>query len=173
MMKKVLLATLCASAFGLSACDKKPNEVTTANTTATETVQSFSNNVKEDIRSDLDQIEKLSNTKAQEALSFQNEVMEAAQKGDKAALDKVVDSMEKYVDNFNDELEALKLKSKEVDSIRNKMKESNELGLDLAEAGVETPPNVDKINELQKKATELQQALLQEMQTLQTQITTS
>ena len=39
------------------------------------------------------------------------------------------------------------------------------------EAGVETPPNMEKITELQKKATELQQSLLQEMQTLQTKVT--
>ncbi len=172
-MKKLILASLCAVALGLTACEKKPNdaETTTSTTTAATTVTALSNGVDADIRADLDKIQTLSNAKAQEALKFQNDVMQAAQKGDKAALDAVVDSMDKYVDSFNDELEALDLKSAEADSIRDKMKESNDLGLDLAEAGVETPPNMEKITELQKKATELQQSLLQEMQTLQTKVT--
>lgn len=175
-MKKLIIASLCAAALGLTACDKKSAE-TTSTQTETQTapatvVTSLSNGVVDDIRTDLDQIQTLSNTKAQEALKFQNDVMQAAQKGDKAALDAVVDSMEKYVDSFNDELEALNLKSSEADSIRDKMKESNDLGLDLAEAGVENPPNMEKITELQKKATELQQSLLQDMQALQTKINT-
>ena len=172
-MKKLILASLCATALGLTACEKKPNdaETTTSTTTAPTTVTALTNGVDADIRADLDKIQTLSNAKAQEALKFQNDVMQAAQKGDKAALDAVVDSMDKYVDSFNDELEALDLKSSEADSIRDKMKESNDLGLDLAEAGVETPPNMEKITELQKKATELQQSLLQEMQTLQTKVT--
>lgn len=172
-MKKLILAALCATALGLTACEKKPAENTTAATesAAPTTVVSLSNGVVDDIRGDLDKIQTLSNAKAQEALKFQNDVMQAAQKGDKAALDAVVDSMEKYVDSFNDELEALSLKSSEADSIRDKMQESNDLGLDLAEAGVENPPDMNKINDLQKKATELQQSLLQEMQTLQTKVT--
>lgn len=173
-MKKILIASLCLSALGLTACDKKTNETATTAQTTTPTVATttaaLSQGVTEDIRTDLDQIHTLSNAKAQEALKFQNDVMQAAQKEDKAALDAVVDSMEKYVDDFNDELEALKLKSSEADSIRDKMKASNELGLDLAEAGIETPVDMNKITELQKKATELQQSLLQEMQTLQTQV---
>ena len=172
-MKKLILASLFAVALGLTACEKEPNdaETTTSTTTAPTTVTALTNGVDADIRADLDKIQTLSNAKAQEALKFQNDVMQAAQKGDKAALDAVVDSMDKYVDSFNDELEALDLKSSEADSIRDKMKESNDLGLDLAEAGVETPPNMEKITELQKKATELQRSLLQEMQTLQTKVT--
>lgn len=179
-MKKLLLASLCMTAFALTACDKKPNEATpsTENTTATTNapvtnstdVGAMSNNVIADIRSDLDQIQTLSNAKAQEALKFQNEVTQAAQKGDKAALDQVVEQMDQYVDSFNDDLEALNLKSHEGDALREKMKDSNELGLELAEEGVKTPPNTDKINALQKKATDLQQSLLQDMQSLQSKV---
>lgn len=172
-MKKLIIASLCATALGLTACDKKQNEAETTSTTANApaVIAALSHGVDADIRADLDKIQTLSNAKAQEALKFQNDVMQAAQQGDKAALDAVVKSMDQYVDRFNDELEALQLKSSEADSIRDKMKESNDLGLDLAEAGVETPPNMEKITELQKKATELQQALLQEMQTLQNKVT--
>ena len=173
-MKKLLLASLCMTAFALTACDKKPNDSTSTSTekttTATASTASLSNNVVADIRSDLDQIQTLSNTKAQEALKFQTDVTQAAQKGDKAALDKVVKQMDEYVDTFNDELEDLKLKSSEGDAVRSKMKESNKVGLELAEEGIKSPPDVTKITELQKKATEIQQALLQDMQSLQAKV---
>ena len=78
--------------------------------------------------------------------------------------------MEKYVDSFNDDLEALKLKSTEANGLRDKMKDSNELGLELAEAGVETKPDMNKVNELQKKAVDLQQSILTDMQALQAKI---
>lgn len=173
MMKKLILATLCATAFGLTACEKKPNEATMNSTeSSAASITTLSHGVNEDIRLDLETIQSLSNAKAQEALKFQEDVMQAAQKADKAEIGRVVASMDNYVDKFNDELDALQLKSSEADSIREKMKESNDLGLDLAEAGVETPPDMDKINALQKEASELQQTLVQDMQRLQNQVTT-
>lgn len=173
-MKKLLIASLCMTAFTLTACDKKPNESATATseTQAPATMTALSNNVVADIKSDLEQIESLSNAKAQEALSFQTEVTQAAQNGDKKALDTVVDKMEKYVDSFNNDLEALKLKSTEADVLRDKMKDSNDLGLELAEAGVETNPDMNKVTELQKKAVELQQSILTDMQALQAKVKT-
>ena len=91
-MKKLILASLCAVALGLTACEKKPNDAeTTTSTTAATTVTALTNGVDADIRADLDKIQTLSNAKAQEALKFQNDVMQAAQKGDKAALDAVVE----------------------------------------------------------------------------------
>lgn len=171
-MKKLLIASLCMTAFTLTACDKKTNESTTAQpeAQAPATMTALSNNVVADIKSDLEQIEMLSNTKAQEALSFQTEVTQAAQNSDKKALDAVVDKMEKYVDSFNNDLEALKLKSTEADVLRDKMKDSNDLGLELAEAGVETKPDMNKVTELQKKAVELQQSILTDMQALQAKV---
>ena len=47
------------------------------------------------------------------------------------------------------------------------MKESNNLGVEMSEAGLATSPDPQKIMELQKKGTELQQSLLTEMQALQ------
>lgn len=171
-MKKLLVASLCMTALALTACDKKTNpdsSSTQAENTAT-VVTTLSDNVLTDIRSDLDQIQTLSNAKAQEALKFQTDVTDAAQKGDKAALDTVVDQMKTYVGAFNDDLKALALKSKEGDAVRIKMQESNNLGLELAQAGVKMPPDMNKITELQKKAIDSQQALLQDMQALQTKI---
>ncbi len=173
-MKKLLIASLCMTAFTLTACDKKTNDSTTVQpeAQAPATMTALSNNVVADIKSDLEQIETLSNTKAQEALSFQTEVTQAAQNSDKKALEAVVDKMEKYVDSFNHDLEALKLKSNEADALRDKMKDSNDLGLELAEAGVETKPDMNKVTELQKKAVELQQSILTDMQALQAKVKT-
>lgn len=171
-MKKLLLATLCASAFALTACDKKPNETaSTASSSepvAAQPAVTLSQDNAADIKSDLTQIQTLSTAKAKEALEFQNEVTQAAQKNDKAALQGVVDKMKSYVDGFNKDLDALTLKSTEVDSIRGKMKESNNLGVELSQAGIASSPDMAKITELQKKATELQQGLLTDMQALQT-----
>lgn len=171
-MKKLLLSTVCITALGLSACDK--TQKTEADTNATQTTNSsptaLSHDNVSDIRSDLDAIQTLSNSKAQEALKFQTDVTQAAQKGDKAALDQVVKSMDQYVDDFNDALDDLKLKSAEGISLKDKMKEANELGLDLAEEGVKMPPDNNKVMELQNKSTQLQQELLKEMQALQNKV---
>lgn len=171
-MKKLLIASLCTTAVFLTACDKKSNDQSSP--TATETVQSntLSTNVNADIQHDLDLLDQISNTKAQEALAFQNEVTQAAQNNNKAELDAVVEKMDNYVDQFNDDLDKLALKSTEGASLRDKMKESNELGLDLAEAGVKEKPDMNEITELQKKAVELQQSLLQDMQNLKNQVGT-
>lgn len=171
-MKKLLLASMCMTTLALAACDKKPNENTTAVAEKNDTpaMTTLSNNVMADIKTDLAQLEMLSNTKAQEALSFQTEVTQAAQSGDQKALEGVVDKMEKYMDTFNDDLDALKLKSTEASNLREKMKQSNELGVELAEAGIEKNPNMEKINELQKKGVELQESILKDMQDLQSKV---
>lgn len=171
-MKKLLIASLCTTAIFLTACDKKSAEQTNENatTTKTQTVASLSTNVKADIQHDLNLLDQISNTKAQEALAFQSEVTKAAQNNNKAELDTVVEKMDQYVDRFNDDLDKLALKSTEGVSLRDKMKESNELGLDLAEAGIKEKPDMNEINELQQKAVALQQSLLQDMQALKAKV---
>lgn len=175
-MKKLLIASLFMTTFALTACDKKNANENTENVSEsanTSTMTSLSNNVLPDIKADLAQLETLSNTKAQEALSFQTEVSKAAQSGDPKALEAVVTKMDQYMDQFNDELDALKLKSTEAANLREKMKDSNELGLELAEEGIKKSPNMEKINELQKKGVDLQQTILKDMQDLQTKVNTA
>lgn len=171
-MKKLLIASLCITAFALTACDKKTNDATstTSQTTNTAQASSLSHDNAGDIKSDLQQLQTLSNTKSQEALAFQDEATEAAQKGEKPALEALVKKMESYVTNFNKDLEGLNLKSSEASAVRDKMKKSNDLGLALAKAGIETPPNMTKITGLQKEATDLQQALLADMQSLEIKV---
>lgn len=177
-MKKLLLASLCMASVALTACDKKPNEAATTTGTdnqpvATQAAVALSKDVAANIKSDLIQIQTLSTNKAKEALAFQNEVTQAAQKNDKAALQGIVEKMKSYTEGFNKELDALTLKSSEVDAVRSKMKEANNLGVELSEAGLKNPPDMNEINTLQKKATEMQQALLTEMQNLQTKANTA
>lgn len=171
-MKKLLIAALCLTTFTLTACDKKPADVETTKTETTiaTPVSALSSNVPADIKTDLEQLQTLSNAKAQEALSFQADLTQAAQTGEKKTLDAVVDKMDTYVDHFNDELDALKLKSSEATTLREKMKESNDIGLDLAEEGIKAQPDMNKINELQKKAIDHQQSILKDIQDLQSKI---
>lgn len=173
-MKKVLIATLCASAFALTACDKKPADASAAtDSKPAAAAVSLSSNNAADIKSDLAQIQTLSTAKAKEAIEFQNEVMQAAQKGDKTALEGVVGKMKAYVDGFNKELDGLALKSSEAVSVREKIKESNNLGVEMSEAGLASKPDPKKIEELQKQGMALQKSLLTEMQALQTKANTA
>ena len=122
-MKKSLLASLCVAALALTACDKKTNEAPASSATTTQPVTaSLSSNNSADIKSDLDQIQMLSNKNSQEALGLQNKANQAAQKGDKAALTSTVAQMKTYINKFNQELDALKLKSSEVNVVRDKIK---------------------------------------------------
>lgn len=165
-MKKLLIATLCATAFTLTACDKKPTE---ANGTTAAAV-SLSQNVTADIKADLAAIESLSQTKAQEAMEFQSKLLEAAQKNDKAAVDGVLKGMKDAVESFNNDLKGLSLKSSEVDAVRNKMTETNKISVELTEAGMQAQPDQNKIMELSKKSNELQQQLMADMKELQAKV---
>ena len=101
--------------------------------------------------------------KASEAIDFQSKVTEALSKNDKAALEQVFKDMQAYVEDFNQGLDALDIKSTEAEAIRKLIKEGNILGVDLAQEGMSSKPNIDKINELTKKATETQKELLSQM----------
>lgn len=171
-MKKLLLTVLCTTALTLTACDKTPNEAPThvSNTTAPAVALSTDNLA--DIKTDFAALQTMSTDKAKEALSFQTEIMQAAQTGDKAALTGMVDKLKTYVEGFNKDLDNLALKSSEVASLRDKMKESNQLGLEMSEAGLSDKPDAEKIMELQKKATEVQHSIITETQALQSKVNT-
>ena len=166
-MKKLLIATLCMSALALTACDKKTAD-TKATTDNAVTTVTYSNNVTTDMRSDLEQIQSLSNAKAQEALKFQTEIAESAQKGNKDALKDVISNMSSYVESFNKDLDSLPLKSTEGNNIRTKIKDVNSMSVELANASMQSSPDIEKLTALQKKAVELQQSLLKDMQDIQT-----
>ncbi|MDQ8954407.1 hypothetical protein RFH42_15770 [Acinetobacter rudis] len=160
-MKKILIATLCATALTLTACDKKSTDTAAA----TPAVQLSTNNTA-DIKADLAAIETLGTAKAKEALEFQNKIMQAAQTGGVEAVKETMTSMEKFTQDFNKDLDALTIKSTEVDSIRNKMKASNDTSLEMIKMTTSGKPDQNKIMELQKKATTIQQELITETQAL-------
>ncbi len=164
-MKKLLIATLCASAFALTACDKKTADTATAKETAP--AVALSSNNAADIKSDLAAIKALSIAKAQESTEAQTKLLESAKTGDKAAVEEMVKGMKTFTEGYNKELDALALKSSEVDSARQKMKEFQNVNVELSEAAISAKPDPTKMGELAKKAGELQQALAAEMQKLE------
>ncbi len=124
------------------------------------------------IKDEFSTIEKLSAHKAKEALTLQNEVIQAAQKSDKAALQMIVNRMKKFVEDFNQELDTLTLKSPEVNSIRTKTKQINNLSIQLSEEGLRHSPDWEKIEELQVEAIELKEILSTEILNVQNKIDT-
>ena len=182
-MKKILLASLCMTALTLTACNKKPNEApatTTQDTTVTTTTpattemsaknMTLSSNNITDIKNDLSKLQTLSNSRAKEAVDFQNKATQAAQKGDKTTLDRTVADMKTYIMKFNKELDDLTLNSSEVDTMRNKIKKSNDLGMQISEEGTAKSPDMKKMTELQNEAAKLQKELINDMQALETKI---
>ena len=171
-MKKLLAVTMCISTLGLIACsDNKTTSNENMGKTEVTAVQkiSYSENTPKDIKSDLEKIQNLSNDKAQEALKFQTEITEALQKGNISGLKNVVDHLKTYTKDFNSSLDKLELKSSEVNKIRDDMKAVNLISVELAETGMKTPPDIEKIQAIQQKSVEAQQKLLQDMQTAQKQ----
>jgi hypothetical protein len=181
-MKKRLLASLCFAALALTACDKKTNEAPASSSTSSAVstpastqpaTATLSSNNAADIKNDLNQIQTLSTSRTKEASDLQNKANEAAQKGDKASLNTIVAEMKTYIGRFNQDLDALNLKSSEVDAVREKIKESNNVGIELSEASIATTPDTKKITELQNRATALQKELVSETQALQSKAKTA
>lgn len=164
-MKNLIIATLCASSLLLTACSKSSEK---QNTEQSQQVTYSQNNI-EHIKTDLTTVETLSNKKAEEGLEFQNEAVKASQSGKDEDIQHVVNKMKTFVEGFNQELNALVIKSSEVNELRVKMIESNNLGLQLAQEGSSKAPNEQKIEQLQTQVTSTQQQMLDIMQKLQAQ----
>lgn len=175
-MKKLLLTTVCMATLTLAACEKKGTEPAVDQTTAASevsskqanamAVQQSSNNVA-DIQADLLAVQTLSSSKAQEAVEFQKEVSATLEKKDPKQIQVMVKKTEDYVKAFNQELDALTLKSTEVNAIRKKMQEANNLGIELTKESTRSTPDTNKIGKLQTQAAELQQSIIQDVNTLE------
>jgi len=165
-MNKLILASIFFTTLTLTACDKKTENNASSETEVSKQKVTLSKNVNADIKHDLGIIDEISAKKAEEALKFQPEVSKAVQNNNKAELKAIVEKMETYVDQFNDDLDKLPLKSTEGLSVKEKLKDANKLGLDLAEEGIKEKPDSKEINELQDKAIKLQHEILTEVQDL-------
>lgn len=164
-MKKLLLSILCVSSLAITACEKKPLYNNDSRHAVAVIILSKDNAA--NIENDLTQLQTLSNTKAEEVGNLQTEIMKAAQTGDLSAVRAKVDKLKIFVEGFNKELDELPLQSAEVSALKDKIKETNEISSQMAEASVSSSPDMDKITELQKKAIENQKVLLAEIQRLQ------
>lgn len=81
--------------------------------------------------------------------------------------------MKTYIANFNRDLDALALKSTELDKVREKIKESNNLGIELSEESIAEKPDMKKIDELRNGAMQLQKELVADMQALENKVKTA
>lgn len=169
-MKKIITSSLCAAALLLTACDQKtPPSAPPDKNVSSQQSNNLSHKTTQDIATDLQKIETLSDSKTQQALDFQKQINEAAQSQNQTRLQDTVNQMQSYVQQFNLDLDGLALKSSEVAALREKIKQSNLLGLALAQEGIKTAPDQNVMNDLQSKASQLQQSLLQDLQQLEQQ----
>ncbi|WP_372403849.1 hypothetical protein ACDW34_01205 [Acinetobacter piscicola] len=121
-------------------------------------------------KDELAEIQTLSTNKTKDALAFQDAVIQAAQNHDQIELQALVHKMKKFVEDFNQDLDALTLKSPEANSIRSKIKQINNLGIKLSEEAVKDSPDLDNIKALQAEINELQQLLSTEIIHVQNKI---
>ncbi|TCM62768.1 hypothetical protein EC844_12312 [Acinetobacter calcoaceticus] len=161
-MKKLLIATLCATAFTLTACDKKAADPATAPAA----VISLSSNNVADIKSDLDAIDALAIAKSDQALASQDKMMEADQKKDKVMMSEAMQGMKAYIKDFNQELLALKLKSTEVDALRNKMDQQNKVTLEISDLSMSGSQDQSKMEMLGQSGIKLSEEIAKERKAL-------
>ncbi|MHA3051237.1 hypothetical protein [Acinetobacter sp. ANC 4640] len=151
-MKPMLIVCLCLSSCTLFAC--KPNHVNSQHI-------SFSHDQTIDIKTDLGILQNLAQRQNQESSVFQQEALHVIRSGNTAQIEQVIQSMQRHVGKFNQELRDLLLSSAEVDVIRQKMMHNNQLSLELAQQGAAQRPNTSKILQLQKKLEQNQQEIIE------------
>lgn len=151
-MKPMLIVCLCLSSCTLFAC--KPNHVNSQHI-------SFSHNQATDIKVDLGILQNLAQRQNQESFVFQQEALPTIRSGNAAQIEQIIQSMQQRVTKFNQELQDLLLSSAEVDTIRQKMMQNNQLSLELAQQGAAQHPDTVKILQLQKKLEQNQQEIIQ------------
>lgn len=115
---------------------------------------------------DLEKIEAITLQKSEEAQVFQEQVAEATQNSDRAALQASVKKIEQYVLKFNQELDALDLQTKEGQAIREKIKLSNSYGIEIAIESLKEQPDINKLSDLKMQIHTAQVDMQKHMETL-------
>ena len=151
-MKPLLIVCLCLFSWTLVAC--KPNHINAQHI-------HFSHNQATDIKIDLGILQNLAQRQNQESSVFQQEALPTIRSGHAAQIEQIIQSMQQRVTKFNQELQDLLLSSAEVDTIRQKMMQNNQLSLELAQQGAAQRPDTVKILQLQKKLEQNQQEIIQ------------
>lgn len=152
-MKKLLLALLCGTTIVLSACVKKTN----SDQVQAAVIQSYSQNNKSDIQQDLLILQNFSDLRAEQSIKLQDQFTGtlASQQSSKQALQKV----EQFFLESDNELDALKIKSTEVDQRRQMLKQINRLTVQLTQESITERPDQKKMEDLHVKLQNLQQQL--------------
>ncbi|AOA59513.1 hypothetical protein [Acinetobacter larvae] len=170
-MKKLLLASMCvATALTISACDKKQPATESATTTSGATALVLSHDNVADIKSDLESFSNLQKSQEAKVNEFQAKVTAAMQKGGKEAQEEGIKEFKKFFEEFSKSFDEIKLKSAEVDDLRNKYKDMQGQVVEMMEISTSGQPDANKMMELQKKITESTTAFQASFDEIQTKI---
>lgn len=173
-MKKLALVALISSMAVLTACSKPVTEVKKGESQSTAQHSApLSSNNKADIQADVNLIQTFGMSQEQKAAPLEQRMDDAMQKQDQAALKGLFGEFRTFVEQSNQELRALKLKSSEANQLRSKMIESSLLGLEMSEilvSGSMEQVDQTRLQPLQEKVMKTQQELMAISQDIQNKI---
>lgn len=153
-MKKLLLVLLFGTMAVLSACDKKIK----ADHDQAAVTQIYSQNNLEDIQQDLVILQKYSDLRAEQSIEIQNRfssILANQQSGGQA-----LQEIQSFFLESNKGLDALKIKSTEVEQRRQMLKQINILTIQLTQEAIEQHPDQKKMEDIQVKLQDLKQQLI-------------
>lgn len=177
-MKKSVLAALISAMAVLTACSKPVTEVKKGESQTSAVAHQaqsthLSTNNKTDIETDISAIQAFGMAQEQKAAPLEQRMDEAMQKQDQVALKSLFNEFRSFVEQSNNELSALKLKSTEANQLRGKMIESSLLGIEMSEilvSGSMEQVDQGKLQPLQEKVMKTQQELMAISQDIHTKI---
>lgn len=174
-MNKFALVALTSSFLVLTACAKQVTEVKKGESKIEAKIQTapLSSNKKQDIEADIAAIEHYGQSQEALAAPLQQKLTEAMQQEDQTQLKALFPQFRQFVENSNQLLKQIPLKSSEVDKLREKMIENSVLGLQLSEIVLNSSlenPDPTKLEPLQQKAMQLQAELMTISQDIQQKI---
>lgn len=172
-MKKILIIIFCSSTFALTACNEKPTDVKTNETTSntipnpivpTILINLTHNNIA-DIKSDFESIQSVMSNMAAESNQIEQKIEQVMKNKDAAAIIEMKNLLADFTVKMNQNLDDLTLKSNEVYIVRSKLKQLNRLHADLAIIELDPAPDQNKqamlTQQVEKKQQELQEQMMQ------------
>lgn len=165
-MKKIALIVAMSSVFALTACQKEVTEVQKGSTVEVKTQKLTTNNAV-DVQADMDKIQALAMAQESKAGDLNARLTKALESANEDEVKKLFPEFKAaMLDNLN-ELKKIQLKSTEVTSLRNKLNEMTQLGLDLQEKLIDENVKPESLEQLQVKGAQLQQEIMMISQNIQ------
>lgn len=157
---KILLVTF--PLLALAACDdgKTPTSPAVGNLTAKAESLSAQNDA--DIRADLTALNAIINPANSKAVAFKDALLRAGQRGDKAAMNSLMQQSKALLETTNQSLTALNMKSREVQEVRINILQGNMLAIKLHDFylnGDLSAESQKEISRLQKQSITLLQSV--------------